>query len=295
MENQFVFDAIGTTWQIDIKTSSPLKEKAHLLTEIKDCIAVFDRSYSRFRSDSLITKMSLEKGMYTLPHDAKPLFDLYKKLYTLTDGAFTPLIGQLLVDCGYDAAYSFTPKPLQDVPRWEDVLMYDFPNLTVLTPVLLDFGAAGKGYLTDCVGDLLKANEIESYTIDASGDILYQDKSNKKLRVGLENPKDTKQVIGIAEILNESICGSAVNRRAWGNFHHIMHPHTKTSVKNIVATWVIAQNGLLADALASCLFFSPAKKFQDLYDFSYAMIYEDFSLEKSPNFPAEFFYSGYTE
>ena len=50
--------------------------------------------------------MARAAGQYHLPDDAKPMFDLYYKLYAATDGKCTPLIGQVLVDAGYDANYS---------------------------------------------------------------------------------------------------------------------------------------------------------------------------------------------
>ena len=73
---KFEFDAIGTKWQIDIYENPGGKPKDHLINQIKSRIEIFDQAYSRFRSDSLITKMSLRKGVYNLPDDAQTLFDL---------------------------------------------------------------------------------------------------------------------------------------------------------------------------------------------------------------------------
>lgn len=285
MPESLSFDAIGTTWQIS--TNIPLTRV--IQKQIDTCIEMFDHSYSRFRLDSFITTLSLQAGEYTLPLDAKALIDLYKTLYFLTKGRFTPLIGQLLVDAGYDSVYSLKAKQLQDIRKWEDVLEYSFPRLILKKPVLLDFGAAGKGYLVDQVGAILKKSHVDTFSINAGGDILQKRVDNKKLRVGLEHPQDSTKVIGVAEIGNESICGSAGNRRAWGKFHHIMNPETKKSVENILAVWVIAESGLVADGLATALFFGKPSVFAKDFSFEYVILKNDYSLDISANFPGEFY------
>jgi thiamine biosynthesis lipoprotein len=51
----------------------------------------------------------------------------------------------------------------------------------------------------------------------------------------------------------------------------------------------VADTGLLADGLATALFFADAAMLQKHYNFEYAIVNNDFSLERSPNFPATFF------
>jgi FAD:protein FMN transferase len=285
------FEGIGTAWQIDIADEIEENKQQKLLTLIKERIAVYDRDYSRFREDSLITKMSKEAGSYTLPRDAKPLFDVYQKFYNLTDGLVTPLIGRLMEEAGYDAKYSLVPKELHVPPLWEEVLEYDYPNLVVKKPSVIDLGAAGKGYLIDIVSCIIRDHAIKNFCVDAGGDIFYESDKNEPLRIGLENPHNVGQVIGVAHILNQSICGSAGNRRAWAQFHHIINPKTLSSPRDIAATWVVAPTTLLADILTTCLFFVPRSSLVGIDTFEYAILYADNSLEKSAGFPGEFFTS----
>jgi thiamine biosynthesis lipoprotein len=98
----FSFEAIGTHWQIDLNQAIAPNQLTELRRKINERIEEFDQSYSRFRADSWITKISKQTGTYTVPHDGEPLISLYHKLYTLTGGLVTPLIGQMLVDAGYD-------------------------------------------------------------------------------------------------------------------------------------------------------------------------------------------------
>ena len=285
---QFNFEGIGTKWQIDIYKKLSEVEGKEILAFVKNRIETFDKTYSRFREDSIVIKMSKEAGTFLLPEDAKPMLHLYYDLYKITDGFFTPLVGNLLSDAGYDAKYSLQKKDLRKVPSWEKIISYNFPNIKIKKPAILDFGAGGKGYLVDLVGEVLQENNIFEYCINAGGDILHKDKT--PIRVGLENPENTEQVIGVYTLQNGSICGSAGNRRAWGDFTHIMNPKTLTSQKNILAVWVIAKTTFLADSLATCLFFVSAKKLADYYDFEYVLVRSDFSVEKSRNFSGELFF-----
>ena len=284
-----VFDAIGTRWQVDIASQISTEKKRFLEEVIKNRIELFDKTYSRFRRDSYLWKMSLEKGAYKLPSDAALLFSLYYDLFRLTDGYFTPLIGQVLADAGYDDVYSLKPKQLRQPLSWNEVLSYRSGQLLLKQPALLDFGACGKGYLIDIVSDILEKNGVISYCVDAGGDIRARSDKNEALRVGLENPHSPQQVIGVAYLKNQSICGSAGNRRRWGNYHHIMDPFTLTSVESISAVWVIAKTTILADALSTCLFFVPPEKLLKHYTYEYIIMYRDYSVRRSEGFQGELF------
>ena len=288
---QFIFEAIGTRWIIDCHGIPQDRDQQEISNAIKKRIADFDQAYSRFRSDSLIYTMSEKQGRYTVPDDAESLLELYHHLYTITDGAFTPLIGKTLEEAGYDNTYSLKKRTLHRPPFWEEVINYTHPYVTIKKPALLDFGAAGKGHIVDIIGDLLTPKGIPSFCIDAGGDILYKNSQDIPLRVGLEHPENPKQVIGIATITNQAICGSSGNRRQWGEFHHIIHPGSLSSPRHILATWVIADTAIVADALATCLFFTDPITLQKYYNFEYFLLLPDYSIDQSFAFPAEVFYN----
>ena len=285
---QFNFSAIGTTWQIDVYKNISISQEVEIFSAIKKRIDEFDIAYSRFRDDSIVMKIANETGDYVLPEDSKKLFDLYYKLYHQTDGLFTPFVGQMLSDAGYDAHYSLKQKKqLEAPPIWEQVIDYSYPNLIVKKPVLLDFGAGGKGYLVDIVGEVIESYGIYLYCIDAGGDILH--KGNTPISVGLENPENFDEAIGVYSLSNGSLCGSAGNRRVWGDFTHIINPTTLSSPRNILGVWVFAKEAFLADSIATCLFFVSAKKLLKMYTFEYLIVYDNKSVEKSQNFNSQIF------
>lgn len=284
--HSLTFEAIGTQWVIDSENelSDQLKDKIHLEIER------FDNLYSRFRQKSLVSQMAEKAGKYTISREDISLFFLYKQLYDATGGLFTPLIGQLLSDAGYDSSYSLQSRSLYPPPQWDDCIELGKTYIQIKKPVLLDLGGIGKGFLIDSVSKIIQSHEIVQYCIDAGGDIISYSADKQSLQVGLEHPENPQQVIGVASITNQSICASAGNRRKWGEFHHIMNPHTQKAENTVLATWVIADTAAVADALATCLFFTSPDKLLDRFTFKYVIVYPDFSVAKSSDFPVEFYY-----
>lgn len=278
------FEAIGTTW--DISTDRKLSKS--LLTEIHQFIDDFDQVYSRFRSDSIVSQVAKQAGTYTFPENAVRLFDFYKDLYSLTDGKVTPLIGDMLVKAGYDAKYSFVPQTQEDLPPWDDVLSWQGSVLHTKQPITLDIGAAGKGYLVDMITSILDTHSFIEYVIDASGDLRHRGSSEN--RVGLEHPLKPGVVIGVVDVQNRSLCASASNRRAWGNdLHHIFNPLTKNPVRDIIATWVIADETMVADGLATALFFVDPSVLHEKYIFQYVRMHANGAIDYSHDFKGELF------
>jgi thiamine biosynthesis lipoprotein len=286
--HHWTFDAIGTKWWIGIYQPLSHAVLSEVQTTIQERIETFDKTYSRFRDDSLVSRIAQKAGRYELPHDSQALFTLYRQLYDSSDGLVTPLIGQVLSDAGYDAVYSLQPGELATPPAWDDVMTYRDSVLITTWPVLLDFGAAGKGYLVDIIAELLQAAGISKFCIDGSGDVRCQG-LNTPLTIGLENPHNPNEAIGTAQLYNQAICGSAGNRRAWGNYHHIMNPQSLSAVQEVRAVWAVAETALVADGLATALFFVDPQKLQADFDFACCVVYDDSTARCSPNFPGELF------
>ncbi len=278
---QFQFNAIGTAWQIN--SINALSKK--LKRQVSDRTKLFDQVYSRFQADSLVKNWAAEPGEYALPKDAKAMLIFYKKLYDATGGQLTPMIGNTMEQAGYDTEYSLKPKRLTAPVKWKDAISFNDSKLIVKQPVLLDFGAAGKGYLVDIVSHMLYTNGIDRFCVNASGDLLCRDMPQT---IGLEDPDNNRRILGTVEIFEGSLCSSASNRRKWDKYHHIINPQTLESPRAVKATWVKAETAMLADGIATALFFEPPETLLATFDFDYAMI-EGEDLKYSNNFKANFF------
>lgn len=283
------FEAIGTVWTIALEVTPSDEALLAVKSSVAERIETFDKTYSRFREDSLVQQWRTP-GTYAMPKDGYVLFKFYHDLHSLTDGAVTPLIGAAMENAGYDSSYSFSPRALSDTPAWNEALHFTRTQLTIKQPIVLDVGAAGKGYLIDILVDLISQNpSIESISINAGGDIRHWSRpKSEPLRIGLENPHNFKEIIGVSELENQSLCASAGSRRAWKGFHHIINPHTKASPHQVIATWVKADSTMIADGLATALFFIEPEAL-NTFSFDYAVLAQDNSLTHSAHMLQEVF------
>lgn len=263
------FEALGTPWSIESNTviSRQLESLVHMT------IDQFDATWSRFRSDSMVTRMSVSAGIYPLDPIGVKLFGWYERLYEMTGGRVTPLIGQTVADSGYDHRYHLRAQDtITQTPTWDDRIILEESTLHIKKPCLIDVGAAGKGLAVDTVVNLMKQHGHDKVTVDASGDIYT---SNLET-IGLEHPFDPSKIIGTVNVQNKSICGSASNKRAWGNgLHHIVDPNTSRPTDDIIATWAIADTAMQADGLATALFFISPDTLQQYTSFDYIVVHKN--------------------
>jgi len=286
----YSFEAIGTHFRLsfwDSISEDQLQKIAHAC----EAFALdFDARYSRFKLDSLVTQLSKQTGTVEVPLELVTMLRLYEDLNIHTGGKINPAIGFALEDTGYDPLYSLVPRPtVRPVPELRTALrIEDATHITLYQPILLDLGALGKGFLIDRLYDLVHSAHIQRFLIDGSGDIRYFDNAKQSIGCGLEDPRDPSRAIGVFTLMQGSLCASAINRRAWGSYHHYLDPDTRTSPRDIVGTWVYAKDATIADGISSALFFVDPEELAS-YQFEYLMVNHEMRIKKSAGFTAEIF------
>ncbi|WP_180978580.1 FAD:protein FMN transferase [Gardnerella vaginalis] len=171
--NVVAFDcALGTG--IIISSSKPISQRVQ--KRIRAFIDDYERTLSRFREDSLVSRMARAEhgGDFEFPSWVQPLFAIYDEFYNATRGAFDACVGADLLALGYDNSVQFVPESAGSASedsgggswtnyrrllsvKWGDISR-DGVGTTLCTnqPVQLDFGAAGKGYFVDLLTQIIK-------------------------------------------------------------------------------------------------------------------------------------------
>jgi thiamine biosynthesis lipoprotein len=286
----FAFEAIGTHWEID--TATPLPDD--LQTAIRALVEDFDHTWSRFRDDSLVSRIARADigGRFDFPSNSVALFDLYDRLGAATDGAVDPLVGRDLELLGYDASYTLRPDEAAIASRgnpevWARDVRRDGSTIETDRPVVIDVGAAGKGWLVDLTAQLLLAADVSDFVVDGSGDLRHS--GDEPLRVGLEHPTAPSRVIGVVELDNRSLCASTMTRRAWGDgLHHVLDGRTRRPTTAVVATWVLADDTATADGIATALFVAEPSQLSS-FEHTWVRMLADGRVQWSNDFGGELF------
>lgn len=253
------FDAIGVRWEID--TDAPLRDTTRAV--IRERIETYDRTWSRYRTDSLVSAIADAPGTWRLPPEADPLLELYRQLHEATDGRVSPLAA--------------AGRPAR---TWADAIAWDGEWLQAPRPVELDVAAAGKGQLVDLVTEVLADHGIDECTVDGSGDLRRR---GGPIRVGLEHPEDRRLAVGVVELADAAIAASAPNRQPG----HILDATTGLPVAGTAATWAIADTALIADGVATALFFT--EDLPSTLGAQWARMDTAGRIRTSPDWPGEVF------
>ncbi|WP_194395816.1 FAD:protein FMN transferase [Microbacterium atlanticum] len=282
------FDAIGTVW--DVVTDQPLSPPAR--DRVRSRIDAFDRTWSRFRPDSTVTRIGRGGGVVDLPPDAQPMLDALAAVSEATGGAVNPLVGASLDALGYDPQYSLEDRgPVAAPADWRAVLAWDDARLALAVPATIDVGALGKGRLVDLVLDMVRDEAAGDVIVDAGGDLAVR---GRPQRIGLEHPFDPRRAIGVWEVTDAALCASAVNRRSWlsatgSSLHHVLDARTGLPVRTIAATWALAPDAMTADAVATALFFDSGPRLAHAWDVAWVRMTTDGRVEWSPGCDADLF------
>ncbi len=284
----FSYESMGSRWEVTAWGEISDADFGAIRDEVTAASNRFDETFSRFKRDSLVWHMAGAPGVHEVPRDLTSMLRLYEKLHEPSNRKLNPLIGFTISDLGYDDAYTLIPKErVRSTPDFSAIRVTDDTHVELTEPALLDLGALGKGFFVDRIGEMLEARGVERYLVDGSGDILYR--GSEPIAAGLEHPGDASKVIGRIEVTGGALCASGTNRRRWADLHHIIDPSDSKPTRGILASWALADTAAMADGLASCLFFADPETLRTQFPFEYCVLYEDFTVARSPGFAAELY------
>jgi thiamine biosynthesis lipoprotein len=137
---------------------------------------------------------------------------------------------------------------------------------------------------------VLTGHGIGAHVVDAGGDLRVAGRGAAPLAVALEDPRDTTRALGVLRLADGALCGSATNRRAWGEgLHHVVDARTGAPTADVLATWAVGESALTADVAATALFFAEPDLVASRFDVRYVVLRADGSLRWSLGLDGEVF------
>jgi len=272
----FSFSGLGTGWTV-------LIDGDVIRPEVKNDILVytqtFEKRFSRFLPGSEVNAFrTSEAGEYILSSDFLLLLETADRLRSFTRGKYDPAVATVLEDVGYGARQGLSSLAREGkniFPQWslcEGKLIID-------GPIAFDLGGIGKGYCIDGVASLLRSAGYKYFLVEGGGDMVATTKADGNFfRVAVEYPGKPDTASSIVHLVNQGIAVSDIFRRRFGKWHHLIDPHEKVVVKNIIGCTAVTPNAFFADCMTSGLFFAPTEQYEALaeaFEASYIVFYED--------------------
>jgi thiamine biosynthesis lipoprotein len=264
---KLVFRALGTQCEVQYACPDDARAAAFDLAAVA-WVTAFEAKYSRFKPDSLVSRINAAAGREWVAVDAEMegMLQLCDTLHFMTQGVLDPTALPLLRLWDYKAA---TPRIPADgeiaaalaLVGWKKVQRAPGKVFLPLPGMALDFGGFGKEYAVDVVAQLALDHGLASAMVDFGHDIraLAAPPGRPAWHIGLEDPQRPGTAAGSIAITGKAVASSGdylrcftINGRRYG---HIVDPRTGRPVAHgCVQATVVAGTCLQAGVLSTTAF-----------------------------------------
>lgn len=262
------FHAMGTTCEVQYVAPEGDEQALTFERAVVGWVAAFEAKYSRFRPDSLISRINAAAGRHGVEIDgeAESLFNLCDTIFAMTRGVLDPTALPLIQLWNHKSAAPRVPSVMEiagarGLVGWRKVQRTPGRVFLPVAGMALDFGGFGKEYAVDMVAQLALDRGIPAALVDFGHDLraIGTPPGRVAWHVGLEDPKNPGAVAGSVGLAGRGIASSGDYIRCFHaggkRYGHIIDPRTGWPVDNgsIQAT-VIATSCLQAGVLSTTAF-----------------------------------------
>ncbi|HYD83078.1 MAG TPA: FAD:protein FMN transferase, partial [Opitutus sp.] len=252
------FSALGTVCDVQYACDQPAVAQT-FERHVVQWVQAFEAKYSRFREDSLVSRINAAAGRGWVEIDAEveQLFKLCDTLVFLTQGIIDPTILPLMRLWNYKVPRTVLPAEAEiararSLVGWRKVKREPGRVFLPEPGMALDFGGFGKEYAVDVVAQIAIDHGIANVLVDFGHDLraLGRPPDRPAWHIGLENPSMPGVAAGsVALTGNRGIASSGDYLRGFAlggrRYGHIVDPRTG---------WPVANGCMQATAIASsCL------------------------------------------
>jgi FAD:protein FMN transferase len=253
---------VGRAFGDQAETERTERERA--VDRALDWFCRVERCCTRFEPRSEVMQLTAEVGV---PVRASTiLFEAVQFALAVAEesgGAFDPTVGYAMESRGFNREYR-SGKTIRTALEpggsvsYRDVRLESEKNtITLLRPLILDLGAVAKGMAVDLAARELRS--FKNFAINAGGDLYLAgcNPAGQPWSIGIRHPRRDAELLDSVRVSNRAVCTSGDYEKrapAEGQGHHILDPHTGSSVNAVASVTVIAPTAMLADALATAAF-----------------------------------------
>jgi thiamine biosynthesis lipoprotein len=226
-------------------------------------VARLERKYSRYRDDSLTTRINRSAGDpdgVCVDAETAALIDYADVSFQQSGGLFDITSGILRRVWDFKAGRLPAQDELDNVRKrigWEKV-RWERPRLVLpLEGMELDFGGYVKEYAADRVAELCRSRGIRHGLVDLGGDlsVLGPHPDGTPWRVGVRDPRRPDAAMASVALAAGAIASSGDYERFMvvdgKRYGHILNPKTGWPVEGLAGVSVVASHCLIAGTAAT--------------------------------------------
>ncbi|HYP17540.1 MAG TPA: FAD:protein FMN transferase [Opitutus sp.] len=262
------FAAMGTSCEIQYACAGA-DSAARFEQHAAQWVQAFEAKYSRFRPDSLVSRINAAAGREWVPVDAEmeQMFKLCDTLHFLTQGILDPTLLPLIQLWNYKVEHPALPSEsdvtaARKLVGWAKVRREPGRVFLPEAGMSLDFGGFGKEYAVDVVAQIALEHGIKDVLVDFGHDLraLGRPPGRPAWHIGLESPHRPGTTDGsMAFAGNRGVASSGDYLRKFvfegRRFGHIIDPRTGWPVANgCLQATVVANTCLHAGVLSTTAF-----------------------------------------
>jgi thiamine biosynthesis lipoprotein len=221
-------------------------------------VAEIERKYSRYRDDSVITRINRSAGDpagVLVDEETAGMLDYADTAFRHSGGLFDVTSGSLRKI--WDFKSGRVPSQSQVSGALERVgwarVRWSRPRIVLPVPGMeLDFGGFGKEYAVDRVADLCRARGVRHGMVDLGGDLraIGPHPDGKPWIVGIRDPRDPERAMARVPIGDWGLATSGDYERCMVvdgvRYTHILDPRSGWPVRGLRSATVIAPQCLVA-------------------------------------------------
>ena len=265
---RLTFPAMGTTCEVQFATNDAAQAAAFEKAAV-GWVTAFEAKYSRFRPDSLVSRINAAAGLEWVEVDAEmeQMLKLCETLHFMTHGVLDATALPLIRLWNYKADKPVVPTVAQvsaalHLVGWGKVQRAPGKVFLPEEGMALDFGGFGKEYAVDLVAQIALDHGITNALVDFGHDLraIGAPPGRPAWHIGLEDPtKPGTASVSVALHGSKGIASSGDYIRCFTvggkRYGHIIDPRTGFPVANgCLQATVIAGSCLQAGVLSTTAF-----------------------------------------
>lgn len=231
--------------------------------EVRNELDKLEAKYSRYNPESLLSQINRSAGSGSpveIDQEMRGLLQFCQQLNVQSDGLFDPTAGALNAIWNLQEGRIDKPERLSETLAavgWQHVQLSETGVYLSHPSTRLDLGGIAKEFAVDMSVQMLRAAGFHNHIVELAGDVYASGTSSSEQpwRIGISDPSDPETSIRMLELTDAALASSGSYQRFFTHegktYSHFLNPKTGRPVGGAISASVVAENTLIAGAVAT--------------------------------------------